>query len=76
VTVTPDFDLSEFTSSAPALTSLKKGTESVDLTGATIEFGAENTLSVTLAEALAEGKYELSFKLGGKEFKVSFEIGA
>jgi len=76
ITVTPDFDLSEFTSSTPTLTSLKKGTESVNLTGSNIEFGAENTLSVTLAEELAEGKYELTFKLGGKEFKVSFEIGA
>ena len=76
VTITPDFDLSEFSGSTPSLTSLKKGSESVDLTGASVEFGAENTLSVTLAAELAEGPYEISFKLGGKEFKVSFTVGA
>ena len=76
VTITPDFDLSEFSGSTPSLTSLKKGSESVDLTGASVEFGAENTLSVTLAAELAEGSYEISFKLGGKEFKVSFTVGA
>lgn len=74
VTITPDFDLSEFSTSAPTLISCKKGSESVDIVGSSIVFGAENTLTVTLPEELEGGSYELTFKLGGKDFKVSFEI--
>ena len=46
----------------------------MDIVGSSIVFGAENTLTVTLPEELEGGSYELTFKLGGKDFKVSFEI--
>ncbi len=76
VTVTPDFDLSEFADSTPSVTSLKKGETEVELTGSSVEFGEENTVEVTLAEALTEGSYKLTFVIGGKTFSVTFTVSA
>ncbi len=76
VTVTPDFDLSEFADSTPSVTSLKKGETEVELAGSSVEFAEGNTIKVTLAEALTEGSYRLTFELGGKTFTATFAVSA
>lgn len=75
ITVTPDFDLANFADSKLSVTGLTNAEdEALDLTGATIAPGAENTIEVTLAETLAleNGEYELTFKIGSKSFTVTF----
>lgn len=76
ITVTPDFDLANFADSRLSLTQITDANgDKLDLAGAAIGFGADNTIDVTLPETLAleDGEYELTFKIGSKSFTVTFE---
>lgn len=76
ITVTPDFDLENFREAKLALDKLVYGKEEIDLTGATIARGENNTILITMAEGstLENGVYELTFKLGSKSFKVDVTV--
>ncbi len=74
VTVTPDFDLTNFADNKLTLTEiLDEDDNKIDLENAAIAFGAENTVDVTLANVLETGKYDLTFKIGAKSFTVAFD---
>ncbi len=75
ITIQPNFDLSSFNDSRLSLSSIAdaNGTK-LDLTGTTIAFGADNTITVLLPETLAleTGDYTLTFQLGSKTFAAEF----
>ncbi len=74
VTITPDFDLTNFADNKLTLTELlDEDGNKINLENATIAFGAENTVDVTLADVLETGKYDLVFKIGAKTFTVNFD---
>lgn len=76
ITITPDFDLSNFTDSKLALKKLIAGETELDPEGMTIEMGENNTIAVKPApgKTLADGSYTLTFAIGSEEFAVSFTI--
>lgn len=75
INITPDFDLTNFAESKLELISIKQGETAVDVNGAKIAKDG-NTIVVELAEGkqLANGEYELSFKLGNKSYEVNFTV--
>ncbi|MBE6711545.1 MAG: S-layer homology domain-containing protein [Ruminococcaceae bacterium] len=75
ITVRPNFDLSSFSDSRLSLNSIADAEgNKLDLTGTTIAFGADNTITVTLPETIAaeNGDYTLTFRLGSREFAAEF----
>ncbi|MBE6540979.1 MAG: S-layer homology domain-containing protein [Ruminococcaceae bacterium] len=76
ITVTPDFDLENFSDSVITAVKLEKGETAVSIEGNTVTLGGENTVDITLASALEAGEYKLTFKIGTKTFTVEFEVAA
>ncbi len=75
VTVTPDFDLANFAELTVTPVSIKSAEAEITADKITAAKGEENTIGFTLAEgeALADGVYTLTFKLGSKQFALDFE---
>lgn len=74
IKVTPDFDIDNFSDMSITATSLVKGDEAVSLEGAAMIRGEDNTITFTLANALEEGDYTLTFKIGNMSFEVNFTV--
>lgn len=76
ITVTPDFDLSNFSDAKLTLVSLLKGNEVVETKEFIAEKSNDNTLVFMAEEGriLENGDYTLVFKLGSKQFEVAVKV--
>jgi len=76
ITVTPDFDLSNFSDSEITVASLKLGEEAVSVEGFTAAATIDGKIEVTVpvGTTLANGTYTMGFKIGTKTFSVSFTV--
>lgn len=73
ITITPDFDLSDFADLKLSVTALSDADKNpVKTDGATIAIGENNTIVITLADTLEAGDYTLTFKLGSTSHKTEF----
>ena len=76
ITVTPDFDLSNFSDAKLTLVSLLKGNEVVETKEFIAEKSNDNTLVFMAEEGriLENGDYTLVFKLGSKQFEAAVKV--